>query len=58
MLRRKCKYNPYSYCDIDEPDTLCDGDGCEYAVYGKETDDFDEPDPDREYERMRDEGKL
>lgn len=57
MLRFKCKFDPYSYCDIDEPDTLCDGNGCEYAVYA-DKDEFDEPDPDREYERLRDEGEL
>ena len=55
--RIRCKYDRYSYCDIDEPDTLCDG--CEYgrqwlAAYEDET---AEPDPDIAYERVRDEGR-
>ena len=56
MLNRKCKYDHYSFCDIDEPETACDG--CEYgrqwlAAYEDES----EPDPDIAYDRARDEGR-
>ena len=54
MINMKCKYDRYSFCDLDEPDTLCDG--CEYGLKHLETKD-DEPDPDRAYEQARDEGR-
>ena len=56
--RIRCKYDRYSYCDIDEDDTLCDG--CEYGRQWLAVleDDTLEPDPDEAYDRARDEGRL
>ena len=53
--RIRCKHDRYSYCDIDEPETLCDG--CEYglewlAVLEDET---TEPDPDEAWEKFKEE---
>lgn len=57
MMWFKCKYDHYSYCDIDEDDTLCEG--CETGIKCLEKlDEPYEPDPDEAYERARDEGKL
>lgn len=55
MINRKCKYDRYSFCDIDEPDTQCDG--CEYGRQWLEAYENAEPDPDIAYEEARDEGR-
>jgi hypothetical protein len=36
MMWFKCKYNHYQNCDIDEPDTACEG--CEYGLKYLESD--------------------
>ena len=56
MMWFKCKYNRYQTCDIDEPETACEG--CEEGLKClKLLNEPNEPDPDREYEQARDEGR-
>lgn len=55
--RIRCKYDRYSYCDIDEDDTSCDG--CEYGRrwLAAIEDDYDD-DPNDAYHRWRDDRDM
>ena len=40
MMWFKCKYNKYQMCDIDEPESACEG--CGYGLKYLKSDDEDE----------------
>lgn len=57
MMWFRCKYYKSTYkshCDIDEPETYCDG--CEYGLKMLKTlDEEYEPDPDEGWEKYKEE---